>query len=308
MKKEVLRLFNQAESFRTVESREFGLKELCDKMAYEAGWHTVYTPGNRSKIKDKVHYDRAFNDILFFELLSRFKKPIIKQFGIAGSLDSEKTEEKIYDVILRYMSSYNPDKVVSNSMVTARMVMSIRQRAIECNFESNTINSVDSSKVNVKNENGEIIGLYCLSPKGSRYFTAFDGHTVEEVERVAKEQKIQKPDWRCRQCISLESTIKVGKNQDEKSLEDYLAAEDQYEKAEFKADYENDMIDLENKYANNDSQKILLRILIDLGEKTSPAKLLNEYAKEIGKPAEDCKKEVFSFYRKLKIRLAAAYN
>lgn len=294
MKREVVELFNQAESFRTEESRKLGLKELCDRMAEEAGWHTVYVPNNRSKVKDRVKYKRSFNNTLFFELLSRYKRPIIKQFSLTGSLDSEQTEEKIYDVILRFMGTYNPGKVVADAQITTRMSLSIRQRAIECNFESNSVRSTDSSRVNIKNEDGEVIGYHVLSPKGERYFIALEGYTEEEVEEASK--NFAKPDWRCRQNISLDSTIKVGKNQDEKVLSDYIPTPESQNTYEF----ERDVQDLEEEFAKTTSQKVLLRLLIEIGEKTSPSKLLKEYVLETGQDIDEAKKEVYKFYTSLK--------
>ena len=299
MKKEVAKLFSQAESFRTDESRKMGYKELCDKLAYEAGWHTVYTPNNRSRVKDKVKYDRAFNDILFFELLSRYKMPILKQFSYAGALDSEKTEEKIYDVILKFMGTYNPEKVVADAQITSRMSLSIRQRAIECNFESNTVYNSDSSKVTIKNDKGDVVGYHMLSQQGQRYFVALDGYTEEEVAELSK--NFQKPDWRCRQNVSLDSTIKIGKNQDEKTLADYIPGEDAFKEVE----YDSDVEDLEKRFTSSDSQKILLRLLIEIGEKTSPSKLLAEYVRETGAEASEAKKEVYKFYSNLKLKLQA---
>ena len=289
MKKEVAKLFSQAESFRTNESRKMGYKELCDKLAYDAGWHTVYTPNNRSRVKDKVKYDRAFNDILFFELLSRYKMPILKQFSYAGALDSEKTEEKIYDVILKFMGTYNPEKVVADAQITSRMSLSIRQRAIECNFESNTVYNSDSSKVTIKNDKGDVVGYHMLSQQGQRYFVALDGYTEEEVAELSK--NFQKPD----------STIKIGKNQDEKTLADYIPGEDAFKDVE----YDSDVEDLEKRFTSSDSQKILLRLLIEIGEKTSPSKLLAEYVRETGAEASEAKKEVYKFYSNLKLKLQA---
>lgn len=297
MKKEVSKLFNQAESFRTEESRALGYKELCDKMAYEAGWHTVYVPNNRSKVKDRVKYSRPFNNILFFELLSRYKNPIIKQFANAGSLDSEKTEEKIYDVILRFMGTYNPEKVIADAQITSRMSLSIRQRAIECNFESNSIHSIDSSKVSIKNDKGELIGYHVLSQEGKRYFISLDGHSEQEVKECSK--NFAKPDWRCRQNVSLESTVRVGKDQDEKSLIDYIPDENSFREVEFKEDVK----DLEERFTSTESQKLLLNLLIEIGERTSPAKLLAEYVKETGVDAALAKKEVYKFYSNLKAKL-----
>lgn len=305
MKREVVALFNQAESYRTEESKKLEAKELCDKMAYEAGWHTVYTPSNRSKVKDKVAYERSFNSILFSELLCRYKKPIIKAFGATGALDLEKTEEKIYDVILRFMGTYNPEKTVCNSQITTRMSLSIRQRAIECNYESHTLYSYDSTKINVKDESGRIVGIKYLSMDNKIHFKSTSEYSDKEVEEISKEMKTPNPDWRCCKEVSMNSTIKIGKNQDEKALEDYIQAEDDFEKAEFRQDYETELSDLENKYASTDSQKTLLRILVDLGEKTSPAKLLKIYIEETGKEELQAKKEVYKFYKTLKARLLA---
>lgn len=301
----VEQLFKQAESYRTEESKALSLKELCDKMAYQAGWYTEYTPSNRSKVKDKVKYKRAFDNILYCELLCRYKKPIVVQFGRTNSLNLEKTLDKIYDVVLRFMYTYNPDKVTHNAQVTSRMSLSIRQRAIECNFESNTKFTLDSANIYIKDKDGNIIGRKYKDKKGPiRYESFSPDYTSEQLEELSKDIK-SKPDWRCHKEISLDTPISF-KDDSSKTLGDVLAAP---EKSPYQYAEEIDEIEcLEREYTNSETQKILLRILMDFGSKASPKKLLDEYLAETGVAPEKAKREVFKFYKNLKQSLALKYQ
>lgn len=302
MNKEIKILFTQAESFRTDETRKMSHKELCDTMAEKAGWHTVYTPSNKSKIKDKVHYERPFDNSLFFELLCRFKTKIIQQFSKTECLDHDTAPDKVLDCIMRFMNTYSPEKTVSNAQVTSRMLLSIRQRAIECNFEEKTRNSFDSSRLQVK-LNGKHVGWKVLDEKTNkvRYESLEDDYTPEDIEKIAKETNVGVVDWRCRVQVSLSSTMKVGKNCDEKKLEDYIE-DTNYQRS---MEYKEDLQALEETYTKDESQKILLRILVDLGasRQVTPNVLLKEYIAETGEDRAKAKEKVFSFYTKLRARL-----
>lgn len=303
----VKQLFNQAESFRTEESKSMGLKDLCDKMAYQAGWHTEYTPSNRSKVKDKVKYLRAFDNTLFCELLCRYKKPILVQFQRTNSLNLDKTSEKIYDVILRFMYTYNPTKIVCNAQVTSRMSLSIRQRAIECNFESNTKYTMDSTNVYIKDADGNIIGRKYKDRSGLvLYETLSENYTKEQIIELADKKKSPTPDWRCHKEVSLDAPVISGSLDEKRVLGDVIA--DPNKNPEEAAADADEIRTLEKEYTNSETQKIFLRILMEFGSKASPKKLLDEYLAETGADPEKAKKEVFKFYKNLKQALSLKYS
>ena len=303
----IKQLFNEAESYRTPESRALGLKELCDKMAYLAGWHTEYTPSNRSKVKDKVKYDRAFDNILFCELLCRYKKPILVQFNRTNSLNHEKTLDKIYDVVLRFMHTYNPEKTVCNAQITSRMSLSIRQRAIECNFESYTKFNTDSTNVFIKDAEGIIIGRkYKDSKKGIQYEVLDSTYTLDQLKELSKNLKTPTPDWRCHKEVSLDAPIATNNSGDSQTLGDvlYSSTRSPHDLVE-----EEDTIEcLEKRYTSNETQKVFFRLLLELGSKASPKKLLDEYIAETSADPEKAKTEVFKFYKQLKKQLILDYN
>lgn len=264
----ISKLFKNAEEMRTEESRKMSLKELCDKMALDAGWHTVYVPNNRSKVKDRVKYSKSLDEHLFCELLVRFEKKIYQQFIDRDGIYMEQAPSKIFDCALRFMNSYNPNLCNSDAQIVNRMCTSIRQRAIECHFEEYTKYNFDGINANEKSEDQE-------NPN--------------------------KRDWRCAVNISLQSTFKIGKNGDEKTLESILE-DTNYSR---NIGYQSDLAELMEKYASTDYQKLLLEILISEGKKMTPAKLLREFKEETNLPEKEVKNIVYNFYHNLKNKLIA---
>lgn len=276
----ISKLFSDAEALRTEESMKMSLKELCDKMAYEAGWHTVYVPNNRSKVKDRVKYSKPLNEHLFCELLSRFKKKILQQFVDRDAIKMEQATSKIYDCVLRFMHSYNPNMCNNDSQITNRMCTSIRQRAIECHFEEHTRYNFD----------GINMGQRCRD----------ESVRIEDLaERAEKLANIREHDWRCAVNVSLQSTFRVGKNGDEKTIESILEDTESKNRVE----YSFELKELMEKYATDDNQKLLLEILVSEGRKMSPSKLLKEFIEETNLPEKEAKPIVYDFFRSLKFNL-----
>ena len=294
------RIFKEAQKNRTEESKNLDLKTLCDTIAEKAGWHTVYVPNNRSKVKDRVKYKRAFDTVLFCELLCRFEKKILQQFALTNVLNNENASEKAYDCILRFLGTYKPDEAKTPSACTSRMLLSIRQRAIEANYEENTRYNLDSTKVEVKDENGELFGYKVLNHSTRKiYIQTKNGHIEEEVIEVAERTGVRDPDWKCHVEISLDATYRIGKDQSEKSLGDIIEDTAYTQRLVYREELEY----LEDKYADNETQKILLRLLVEFGQKCTPAKLLKEYVEVTGEPEKKAKSVVYEFYRTLKEKL-----
>lgn len=293
----ITKLFKDAEAMRTEESRNMTLKELCDKMAYDAGWHTVYVPNNRSKVKDRVKYSKPLNEHLFCELLVRFQAKIIQQFLDRDGLKMEQAPSKIYDCALRFMNSYNPTMCKNDSQITNRMCTSIRQRAIECHFEEHTRYNFD----------GINMGQRCRDERARlQQLAEFEANATEEgepmgfAESVIRNVKpIREHDWRCAINVSLQSTFRVGKNGDERTLESVL--EDTEVAA--RMDYSIELKELMEKYATNEHQKLLLEILVSEGRKMSPSKLLKEFISDTQLPEKEARPIVYDFFKNLKFSL-----
>lgn len=259
-------LFAEAETLRTHETKEMSLLDLCNLMAEKAGWHTVYVPNNRSKVKDCVRYHHKFDDSLICELLCRFKGKIIQQFLLTKGLYRDSAPSKIYDCVFRFMSTYKPSMVTRDSQIVNRLLLSIKQRAIECNYEEHTAyyytRKLDSSNKPVLNEKGN----YEMFPHLS----------------------------------SLSQPIHMKNDSTPTTLESLI--EDT--SIEAKLSYSYELSELEETYTSSEKQKILLNILVSEGALMTPVKLYKEYFAETGDTSLT-KKEVVLFFENLKKKLAA---
>lgn len=298
---EVKRLFIEAEGKRTEESRKLSLKELCDTMAMKAGWHTVYVPNNRSKVKDRVKYTGQFDDCLFSELLCRFKDKIYQQFMLTNSIRHQGATFKIYDCVLRFMGTYKPHLVERDNQIVSRMLLSIRQRAIECNFEEDTRYNLDSTRVYVTDQSGQLVGFKVLHQKGRGFdYVPCDGYTEEDVKKAAEISGVRDPDRVCHIEVSLSSEIKVGKNGETRTLADTIPDNSAVNSMDYKLDLE----DLKDRYAETDHQRLLIDILVSSDRMMKPAALLREFMEETKLDAKVAKKVVYEFFGFLKEALA----
>lgn len=297
---DVKRLFVEAEGKRTEFSKKLGLKELCDLMAEKAGWHTVYVPNNRSKVKDRVKYSQKFDDTLFCELLCRFKDKIYQQFMLTNSIRHQGATFKIYDCILRFMGTYKPNLVERDNQIVSRMLLSIRQRAIECNFEEDTKYNLDSTRVYVTDQSGKLVGFKQLHQKGKDFdYIPCEGYTEEDVKKAAEISGVRDPDRVCHIEVSLSSEIKIGKNGESKQLADVLPDNSSVNSMDYKLELE----DLKDRYAETENQRLLIDILVSNGRQMKPAALLREFIEETKLDAKAAKKEVYEFFGFLKSAL-----
>lgn len=317
----MLDYFRMAHETRKPELKFVPLTELMKSAALEAGWHLEHIDNLQNKNKDAVRYDKPFSSIVTAELSCRLQKSIMKLLQKKDT-SSLPIDSYIGWGIFNFIKSYKPD--VHN---TDEKILQAAYNSVKCKLDQLSRKEFFRYRPHHK-----ALVLQTEGYDQLKIEIESSGGTKEDAEKVKKYGYINSPKE-----VSIHTPIGGKDGEDSKELGDTISSSTS---PLDEVVYQDEVEDLVEKYAEDEVQGQIIRILIEAsnsgkvrpGDLREEAKLCNlpgskiirekviEEIKISMKVAGDAEVEISEeliekkvarkikvFYRQLKKRLAAEY-
>lgn len=226
----MIEIFEMAIKNRDSKLAKASLAEMMAQAAQEAGWHQVEVPNLQHKNKLQVRYTKAFSSAVTAELICRIRPAIISYLK-KREYDPKTISSHIGYGVFKFIQTYKPLIHNNDEIILASVFRAIKTKVEQSNRKE----------------------IFKFRP-------GYVG--ASEKEKVQAEQEGRSPRARYTSVpreISLNTPV-YDKNSDQSGeLGDFISNAPDFS-VEVVSEY-----DLEREYANDDLEKIFIKILIDFG-------------------------------------------
>ena len=226
----MLEIFKMAMANRDESLKDIPLTTIMEKAAREAGWHQVLVPNLTNRNKLQTRYTKAFGSAATAELICRTRQTILSALR-KRDINPQTIDSHIGWGVFSFIKTYNPEKHNTDAIITSCIYRAVLTRVQQS-----------------------------LRKEEFKYRPGYQG--ITEKERLAAEKEGRAPKGRYTNTpkeISFNSKAYNGDDDSDVELGDTIPAQ-----GDFARDIDQ-TIDLVSNYGETPNQKILVKILIDLG-------------------------------------------
>lgn len=226
----MLEIFKMAMANRDESLKDVPLTKLMELAAKEAGWHQVLVPNLTNRNKLQTRYTKPFSSEVTAELICRTRPYIVSALR-KRDINPSTIDSHIGWGVFSFIKTYNPEKHNTDAIIASCIYTAVLTRIQQS-----------------------------LRKEDFKYRPGYLG--ITEKERAEAEKEGRAPRGRYTTIpkeISINAKVCNGDEDSDSELGDFIPSQ-----GDFASDVEQ-ILDLVDTYGETENQKILIRLLIDMG-------------------------------------------